>query len=567
MSDLTKTPYNLNSNEIKSIQNIVKNMSLEEKIGQLFFVINSDNEDTNLKKFIQKYKPGGIMFRPEMSNIIKSKINLLQKHSNIPLFVSANLESGGNGIIQDGTWVGNPLQISATNDTQSAYDLGNISGNEAGQVGCNMAFAPIVDIDMNFRNPITNTRTFGNDVSSVKNMGWAQCQGLQENKIVPVIKHFPGDGVDERDQHIVTSINSLDKDKWMETFGSVYRHFIKKGIPSIMIGHIMQPAWERFLKPAIRDEELMPASASELLINGLLREKLGFNGLAITDATPMIGYNVSLSRKLLLPKTINAGIDMILFNKNIDEDYSYIFDAVELGIISTERLNEAVTRILGIKVSQNIIDLSKELIQYIPNKTNFKFKEHKKTVQKIADKSITLVKDRDQLLPISPSKTPKIRLVVLGDKDTGGFKEGGKVTDKFIKGLKLYGFDVHLYNQNSLDFHEVFNEGVSDLKDKFDLAIYIANIETASNQTTTRLDWVHLMAADAPWYLRDIPTIFISMANPYHLFDIPSVSTYINAYTGNNESIEAVLKKITGQEKFVGQSPIDPFCGELVARL
>src|SRR5699024_3612781 len=143
----------------------------------------------------------------------------------------------------------------------------------------------------------------------------------------------------------------------------------------------------------------------------------------------------------------------------------------------------------------------------------------------------------------------------------------GKVTNKFIKGLKSYGFDVHLYNQNALDFHEVFIEGVSDLKNKFDLAIYIAKIDIASNQTTTQLDWLHLMAADAPWYLRDIPTIFNSMANPYHLFDIPSVSTYINAYTGNNESIKAVLKKITGQEKFVGQSPVDPFCGELMARL
>lgn len=567
MSDLTKKPYNLNGEEIQSIQNIVKNMTLKEKIGQLFFVINMDNDDKNLKKFIEKYNPGGIMFRPDESNIIKNKIALFQKKSKIPLFISANLESGGNGIIQEGTWVGNPLQIAATNDTQAAYDLGNISGSEARQVGCNMAFAPIVDIDINFRNPITNTRTFGSDVSLVKNMGWAQCQGLQENKILPVIKHFPGDGVDERDQHIVTSINSLDKDKWMETFGSVYQHFINKGIPSIMIGHIMQPAWERFLKPTIKDEELMPASASKLLINGLLREKLGFNGLTITDATPMIGYNVSLSRKLLLPKTINAGVDMILFNKNIDEDYSYIFDAVELGMISIERLNEAVTRILGTKVSQNIMNLNKELIHNIPNENNFKFKEHKKTVQKIADKSITLVKDRDQLLPISPSKTPKIRLVVLGDTDTGGFKEGGKVTDKYMKDLKSYGFDVHLYDRNSLNFHEIFNEGVSDLQDKFDLAIYIANIETASNQTTTRLDWIHLMAADAPWYLRDIPTIFISMANPYHLFDIPSISTYINAYTGNKESIEAVLKKITGQEEFVGQSPIDPFCGELMARL
>ena len=105
------------------------------------------------------------------------------------------------------------------------------------------------------------------------------------------------------------------------------------------------------------------------------------------------------------------------------------------------------------------------------------------------------------------------------------------------------------------------------MKEKFDLALYIANIETASNQTTTRLDWIHLMAADAPWFMKAIPTIFISTANPYHLFDIPAVSTYINTYTGNKESIEAVLRKMTGEEDFEGISPIDPFCGDFSAKL
>ena len=112
-----------------------------------------------------------------------------------------------------------------------------------------------------------------------------------------------------------------------------------------------------------------------------------------------------------------------------------------------------------------------------------------------------------------------------------------------------------------------FEEGIAEMKEKFDLALYIANIETASNQTTTRLDWIHLMAADAPWFMKAIPTIFISTANPYHLFDIPAVSTYINTYTGNKESIDAVLRKMTGKEAFEGVNPVDPFCGDFSAKL
>lgn len=155
-------------------------------------------------------------------------------------------------------------------------------------------------------------------------MAAAQIKGLQENDIIPVIKHFPGDGVDERDQHLLSTVNSLSADDWMASYGKIYQTFIDQGTSSIMIGHILQPAWERKLSPEITDAELRPASASKRLIDGLLRDVLGFNGLAITDATPMIGYNAILPREELLPATINAGIDMILFNKNIDEDYAFI---------------------------------------------------------------------------------------------------------------------------------------------------------------------------------------------------------------------------------------------------
>ena len=129
------------------------------------------------------------------------------------------------------------------------------------------------------------------------------------------------------------------------------------------------------------------------------------------------------------------------------------------------------------------------------------------------------------------------------------------------------GFEVNVFDKKRLDFHEVFEEGVADVKDKFDLAFYVANVETASNQTTTRLDWIHLMAADAPWFMKSIPTVFVSTANPYHLYDIPNVSTFINAYTGNRASIDAVMRKVTGKEDFEGVSPVDPFCGRFETRL
>ena len=567
MVDLSAKPYYLNKDQIKYVENTVKNMSTDEKVGQLFFVIGQDENKVDIKEFIKKYQPGGMMYRPDAAEKIKREIATAQNTSKIPMFFAANLESGGNGIVSEGTWFGNPLQMAATDDPRSAYELGNVSGEEAVQVGNNMSFAPIVDIDNNFRNPIMNTRTFGSDKNRVIRMADAQVKGLEDNKIIPVIKHFPGDGVDDRDQHLVSSVNSLSADDWMNSYGEIYHHLIDAGIPSVMIAHIMQPAWERKLEPGIEDKDLRPASSSKLLINGLLRNVLKFNGLAITDATPMIGYNAAMARKDLLPATINAGIDMILFNKNIDEDYRFIHEAIDNGTLSMERVDEAVTRILGTKLAQGIMNTKGELTLLPPKEINLHSDEHKKLAEAVAKKSVTLVKDRDQLLPLTPKKYPRVRLVVLGDSDDGGFKEGGHVTQAFKDALEKEGFKVTLFDRKNLDFHEMFEEGVEDMEKKFDLAFYVANVETASNQTTTRLDWIHLMAADSPWYMKSIPTVFVSTANPYHLYDIPNVSTFINAYTGNQASIDAIMRKVTGKEKFEGKSPVDPFCGDFTTRL
>ncbi|KRN27571.1 beta-hexosamidase a, glycoside hydrolase family 3 [Lactobacillus selangorensis] len=567
MVNLEEKPYNLNKAQIDYIQNKVSEMSVSEKVGQLFFVIGQDEDSVDINHFINQYQPGGMMYRPDHAEKIKREINTAQTASKIPMFFAANLESGGNGIVTEGTWFGNPLEMAATDDSENAYQLGNVAGSEARQVGNNMSFAPIVDLDLNFRNPIMNTRTFGSNKGRVISMSDAQIKGLKKNQIIPVIKHFPGDGVDERDQHLVSSVNSLSADDWMNSYGEIYHHLIANGAPVVMIAHIMQPAWERRLEPGINDTDLHPASSSKLLIDGLLRNVLKFNGLTITDATPMIGYNASMARKDLLPATINAGIDMILFNKNIDEDYGYLHDAIDNGTLSMARVDEAVTRILATKLSQQIMDTDEQPLQKLPAEINLNSEKHAQLAAKAANQAVTLVKDRDHLLPISPKKTPRVRLVVLGDSDDGGFKEGGHVTNAFKQQLEDAGFKVTLFDQKHLDFHETFEEGVADLQKKFDLAIYVANVETASNQTTTRLNWVHLMAADAPWFMRSIPTLFISTANPYHLFDIPEVSTFINAYTGNPQTITAVMNKITGKEPFLGTSPVDPFCGDFTTHL
>lgn len=563
MVRLTEKPFFLSDKQISWVENTVSEMTVEEKIGQIFCPIAGNPEDQALTEFVQKYQPGGMMFRPMPAKAIRQAHGVLQKESKIPLLLAANLEAGGNGICSDGTYYGRPMGVAATADEQEAYRLGYVSGREAQAVGCNWAFSPIVDIDMNFKNPITNVRTFGSDVDQVIDFSRQQMKGLHENGIATAVKHFPGDGVDERDQHLVSTVNSLSVPEWDESYGKVYQAMIEEGALSVMIGHILQPAYSKALNPALADKDILPASLSTELVNGLLRDRLGFNGVAVTDATPMIGYNAAMSRKKAIPTTINAGCDMILFNKNIDEDYQAMRDAVSSGDVSMERLDEAVTRILAMKASMGLVD-KQQANSLIPAPEALEIvgcQEHLDLARKSADKAITLVKDTQNLLPISPEKTPRVRVYMLEDRLSGGFKDGGASEGSFIEKLGEAGFTVETFNYEQLNFHEIFEEGVDDLKAKVDLVIYVANYDTASNQTTRRIDWIRMMAADAPWFVQDVPTLFVSLANPYHLFDAPMIKTYINGYSANDTVNEILVEKLIGKSEFQGKSPVDPFCG------
>jgi beta-N-acetylhexosaminidase len=568
MINLKAKPFYLKDEDIKWVEDTINNMTLEEKIGQLFCPVGSTENKEELKIFLDKVKPGGIMYRPNEGEKIQEIHRFLQLNSKVPLLVSANLEAGGNGIANDGTYFGKQMQIAATDDENMAYKLGVIAGREGRAVGCNWAFAPIIDIDMNFRNPITNVRTYGSDAARVLRMAKEYMKGINESGVAVSIKHFPGDGVDERDQHILTSINSLTPEKWDETFGMVYKEMIESGAQSVMAGHIMLPEYTRKLVPGIKDEEIMPATLAPELLNTLLRDKLGFNGVIVTDASPMAGFTVAERREIAVPKSIAAGCDMFLFNKNIDEDFQFMLKGIENGLLTVERVEEAVTRILALKAAIGLRK-QKEKNTLVPEKealSILKCEEHENWAKECADKSVTLVKDTQKLLPITPEKYKRIRLYILGDSE-GGFKEGATVTEGMKAALEKEGFEVDLYDNKKLDFREVFSGSVESLKEKYDLALYVANLETASNQTTVRINWVQPMAANAPWFVKEIPTMFISVANPYHLLDVPMVKTFINAYSSNEYVIEALLNKITGRSEFKGINPIDPFCNLWEAKI
>lgn len=566
---LKTSPFSLSDASLAWVRETLEGMSEEEKIGQLFHLVTYTSDEEALRALCETYHPGGMMARTLPLEEACAVSNALQRHSRIPMLISANFEAGGDGMIAEGTNVGPNMLIAATGDATAAGLQGTIAAREGRAVGANYAFAPVIDIDYNFRNPITNTRTYGSDPAFVAAAGEAFTRAVQAEGMAVSIKHFPGDGCDERDQHLVTSINSLSAEAWDATYGTVWRRSIEAGALTVMVGHIMQPAYSRALVPDIRDEDILPASLAPELLGGLLRGRLGFNGMIITDSSTMAGMCIPMDRREAVPRAIAAGCDMFLFTKNIDEDYSYMRAGLENGILTRERLDEAVMRILGVKAALHLPEQRQDGSIFVDPDTARKVvgcPAHRAIERDIADRGVTLVKDREGILPLSPSRHHRVLLIGLaGGENAFGTGGGEDIEGLTAEALRREGFEVTVFRP-ARGFEGLMTP-YADTVDRYDLILYISNLATKSNQTTVRIEWASPMGANCPSYLSVVPTVFISFANPYHLLDVPRIKTFVNAYKFKSETLRAVVDKLLGRSPFRGASPVDATCGKWDARL
>ncbi len=565
MVDLSKKPFNLTAEEIKWVEETKDSMTLEEKIGQLFFMIGMDPRPEVLGMTLG-VNPGGVMFRPMPKDVVKNAHAYLQSESKVPLFLAANIEAGADGLILEGTHMGNNMLIAATNDPNNAYEQGKVCITESLAVGGNMAFAPVIDINYNFENPITNTRSYGDDAELVAKMSKEYVRGVQEMGGSVTIKHFPGDGCDGRDQHLALTINSLSLTDWKNTYGKIYQENIDAGATGMMVGHIALPSY--FAENNITDEPSnIPASLSKNLLTGLVREELGFNGLIMTDATLMAGFGSYGRREDLVPLSIAAGNDMFLFTKNTEEDFKFMMQGYQKGIITEERLDDALTRILGLKAAQGLHkpeNLFKECSDELIG-------EHRAKSVKVADQAITLVKNEEGLLPLDKSKVKKIGILDFSGKNV--FDPTAKTaTDMFKAELESHGFEVVDLDfgggfDNPEKMMEVYLMSVEKLKSLADVFVYVSSIIPASNATSIRINYQSFAGLDAPWFVKEVPTMYVSFGSPYHGYDFSEIKTGVNAYSNTETVVKTTVEKIVGISEFKGKSPVKldykPFAGDI----
>lgn len=548
MIDLQKKPFYLSDEQLDWVNSTLKSMTAEEKAGQLFCVMGGDYSPETLEAMVASGKVGSILFRPVKScEDINADFAPLDKAAKIPLLKAANLEEGGSGGMSDGTLFGWPMLSAASNDALTVERFGTVCAVEGQRCGINWTFSPVCDLDMNYQNPITNVRSFGSDTGKVVRFTEKYVSAVQSRGMAACAKHFPGDGVDHRDHHLHVTYNTLSADKWYDTYGKVYENLIAKDLLSVMVGHIAQPHVARDADSSISEAEAMaPASMNPTLLKKVLRGVLGFNGLITSDATIMGGFCMHKPRREAVPDAIMAGCDMLVFNTDFEEDYGYILEALSDGRLTPERLDEAVMRILALKARVCFEKPAEEEIDAAA------------WHEECADKAITLVKNKQiDALPVTVEKYPQVRLICLGKDD---------ILDGSVKAitkelLEAEGFEVECYEPFEDDLH-----GSANLS-KNRLTLYMANYEHASNQTTVRINWCPKHALDTPRFINEETSIFVSLANPYHLQDVPMIRTYINAYTATKTTIRLTIDKLMGRSPFKGVSPVDPFCGLIDTRL
>ena len=547
-TDLAAKPFHLDADAIAWVRQTLAKLTPDDKIRQLFN-LRSAGDDPEWIARQQAFRPGSVTRAPGPSAAREREIIAgFNAAAPTPLLVSADLE-GSRLSLPGGTEFPNPLALAAVDDVDATADVSRRMAIEARAHALNWSFTPVLDINAAFRSAIVATRGFGSDIETIARHALKQIEIFQANGIAATVKHWPGEGFDDRDQHLVTTVNPLSMPDWEARFGRLYRAAIDAGVMSVMSAHIALPAYTRGKTADAGLEAFRPASISRALTHDLLRGELGFNGLIVSDATGMAGLKAWSRRADYLPEVIAAGNDVILFADDPDEDYGYIAAALADGRLGWDRVDDAITRQLALKAA---LGLHMGAGKPVPAPDAISDRAASRAVTQRAP---TLVKDTQKLLPLDP--TTHKRVTVISSGIVFPFLPE-PIPFELPQMLRERGFVVTDYQKG-----QPIEPG------EIDLLLYLFGEETLLTRGHIFLDWLRLNgdfigAMQRHW--TEIPTAMISFGFPYYLYDAPRVPTYINAYSTTRMMQEAVVEALLGKAAWNTHSPIDPFAGDEQAR-
>jgi len=522
-----------------------ESLSLEEKIGQMIMVRVNGNyyhSDSNyqkkIKKWISEYNVGGVITFSGSIHGTFYNIKKFQSWSSIPLFVAADYERGLGQWMDSATLFPSNMAIAATSDSNNAFDQGVIISSEAKSIGVNIILAPVLDINNNPDNPIINFRAYSDDVNMVSKFGNSFINGIQKNNIFSCVKHFPGHGNTSIDSH--SSLPSIpgSREELLKNELLPFKKAIANGVKMVMVGHIAMPGL---------DNSNRPASHSKKITTDLLRKEWGFEGIIITDGMEMGGLTKNSWAGESAIRAVESGCDILLLPMDIKATIEALLEAVYNGRVSVERINKSVERIW--KAKQELSLFSQAEIEWSELENNIGNKEYYRTANNIATKSITIVKDKNNLVPIKPEKIKKLTHVLLSLDDGAN-----DVLKPFHSEINRIHHDVDKIFINDKLSKLRINEIIAKLS-LSDLTIVSLLVRIRMDKGIATIDESHAELLKA-MHDNNISFITISFGSPY----LPSydyLDTYMAAYGYGSVSIRGCSNVLWGRSAASGKLPID----------
>jgi beta-glucosidase-like glycosyl hydrolase len=519
-------PKNLEQKAEKYADSLYQQLSLDEKIGQLYIVALYNNrgeeEIQKIRNLVEKEKIGGLILMQDNAEKHIQLLNEFQGKSRVKMMIGID---GEWGLFQrfpaahKFPWA---MTLGAIQDNSLIYEMTSKIAEDCKRMGIYWDFAPVVDVNTNPANPIIGNRSFGSDINNVIAKGLAYAQGLQDNGVLASMKHFPGHGDTDTDSHLDLPVVSHNLERLNAIELAPFKALLDKKIGGVMVAHLYVPALEK--------QSGIPASVSYEVITNLLKKSYQYNGLIITDALNMNAVAKKFPAGELDLRAFKAGNDIMLFSQDVPNGKALIKSALEKGEISENRLAESVKKILKTKYLlglQNLKSINSENINEDLNNAS-----HAELSEKLYSNAITLLKDEKNLLPLSCSETYYYLPL-----EEAPFQN-------FVENLNL-GTTVKLISKNEIaqipenstvivGFHKDNSTAYKSYKISQESKDILAELSKKQN--------VILDIFGSPYALKDV--------------DISTISTVLVSYENNDLSMKASAKAVLGKTKISGKLPV-----------
>ncbi len=491
---------------------LLAEMSLEEKVGQLFVPVLVGTTAEENADVVERYHPGGFIYFPENLETpeqVAAMSNGLQElaadsGAGVPLFLGVDEEQGLVSRLPFGARFPDAMALGATRDPGMAAELASATAEQLAAVGINLDYAPVADVNVNADNPVIGIRSFGSDPELVGEMAAAEVTAFQEGGVVAVAKHFPGHGDTDVDSHTGLPVIDKSREDWERVDLPPFQWLVEAGVDMIMTAHVLMPQL---------DGSQEPATLSPDLINGVLREELGYDGVVTTDALNMEGVRQTHDDGEVAVRAVLAGADQLLMPPDLDLAHSAVLAAVREGRISEERLDESVLRVLRLKLRRGLFGAAPADADAAAGVAGNA--AHHDAAQRVADASVTLLRNDGGVLPLAEGAS--VRVLGVGAEEIGAALA-----------------DLGLAVTDSADGADAVVVGTDGARGDAEQRDLVARARASG-----------------------APVVVVAQGTPYDLAALPGIDAYLAVYSSMEVSRTAAARVIAGAVSPSGRLPVD----------